>query len=104
MFLLHLFYLFLSSLIMPKSKTYSSKDTENAFRDIKEKYISISQAAKEYNIPKKTFADRKKTKNPEQENSLKNYIFYMASYAFPVNINQIKDFAWAILLRRGCEK
>ena len=28
----------------------------------------------------------------------------MASHAFPLNIKQIKGFAWAILIRSGCEK
>ena len=41
------FHLILSRLIMPKSKTCSNKDIESALRDITEKHISISQAAKD---------------------------------------------------------
>ena len=44
---------------MQKSKTYSNEDIESALKDITEKYISISQTAKDYNIPRKTLADRK---------------------------------------------
>ena len=44
---------------MQKSKTYSNKDIESALKDITEKHISISQAAKNCNIPIKTLADRK---------------------------------------------
>ena len=101
---------------MPKSKTYSNEDIESALKDITEKHISISQAAKDYNIPRKTLADRKNKRwnsdkvghptilTPEEESSLKNYIFYMASHAFPLNIKQIKGFAWALLIRSGREK
>ena len=53
------FYLILSRLIMQKSKTYSNEDIESALKDITGKHISISQAAKDYNIPRKTLADRK---------------------------------------------
>ena len=110
------FHLILSRLIMPKSKTYSNEDIESALKDITGKHISISQAAKDYNIPRKTLADRKNKRwnsdkvghptklAPKEESSLKNYIFYMASHAFPLNIKQIKGFAWAILIRSGCEK
>ena len=41
------FHLILSRLIMPKSKTCSNEDIESALRDITEKHISISQAAKD---------------------------------------------------------
>ena len=41
------FHLILSRLIMPQSKTCSNEDIESALRDIAEKHISISQAAKD---------------------------------------------------------
>ena len=44
---------------MPKSKTYSNEDIESALKDITEKHISISQAAKDYNIPRKTLLTEK---------------------------------------------
>ena len=46
-FALHFFHLILSRLIMPKSKTYSNEDIESDLRDISERHISISQAAKD---------------------------------------------------------
>ena len=96
--------------------SFADEDIESALNDITEKHISISQAAKDYNIPRKTLADRKNKRwnsdkvghhtklTPKEESSLKNYIFYIASHAFPLNIKQIKGFAWAILIRSGHEK
>ena len=101
---------------MPKSKTYSNEGVESALKDITETHISISQAAKDNNIPRKTLTDRKNKRwnsdkvghptklTPEEESSLKKYIFYMASHAFPLSIKQIKGFAWPILIRSGHEK
>ena len=97
-------------------KHTSNEGVESALKDITEKHISISQAAKDNNIPRKTLADRKNKRwnsdkvghptklTPEEESSLKNSIFYMASHAFPLNIKQIKGFAWPILIRSGREK
>ena len=110
------FNLILSRLIMSKSKTYSNKDIESALRYITEKHISISQAAKDYNIPRKTLADRKnkrwnsdKVGDPtklthKEESSLNITFFYMASHASPLNIKQMTGFACAILIRIGREK
>ena len=66
-------------------------------------------------IPRKTLSDRVNLKHTElaghptvltqkEEKARFSYIEYMAKQRFPLNIKQIKDFAWAIALKRERKK
>ena len=71
--------------------------------------MSISQAAKEYGIPRQTLKDRISNRfekegsgrcselTPDEEDALLKYIKYMASCSHPLSVAQIKAFAWAII-------
>ena len=72
--------------------------------------VSISEAARLHDVPRKTLSDRVNQKHgksvgrptlllPEEENSLLEYIFYMQDHAFPLSVRQIRNYAWAIALR-----
>ena len=45
---------------------------------------------------------RKTCLTNEEEISLINYIKYMSSHSFPLNIKQIRRYAWGIVLQNGC--
>ena len=38
---------------------------------------------------------------PDEEKNLINYIHYMAEHAFPLTIQQIKGFAWQVVVAGG---
>ena len=77
--------------------------------------MSVSAAAREFNVPRKTLSDkinikhllppgRRTALNAEEEAALVNYINFMAARAFPLTIPLIKSFAWAIAKRSGEEE
>ena len=109
---------------VPKKKhmQYSVEDFEKAVAavtDNKKIFIvlqknlkNIHSAAKEFNVPRKTLSDRINERCPKnvgrptyftktEESSLIEYIKYMASHRFPLNIKQICAYTWAILLISG---
>ena len=103
-----LFYIYFICLCLGSScqhQKHSSEDLDNEIKDIKEKNRSISQTAKCYSIPRKTLADKKNNRRnsdkvghptvltPEEENELKNDIFYMLSHVFPLNLKH-KALLW----------
>ena len=72
--------------------------------------VSISEAARLHDVPRKTLSDCVNQKHgksvgrptlllPEEENSLLEYIFYMQDHAFPLSVRQIRNYAWTIALR-----
>ena len=91
---------------------YSVEDFEKAVAAVTDDKKSIGSAAKEFNVPRKTLSGRINGRHPKnvgrptyltetEESSLIGYIKYMASHRFPLNIKQIRAYAWAILLRSG---
>ena len=93
-----------------KRRAYRDDAVENATKSVKMKKYSITQAAKEYGVPRQTLADKMKDRHPkkygrntilstEDEKTLLNYITYMASIGHPLNISEIKLFAWSIAKR-----
>ena len=72
--------------------------------------ISKTKAAKEFNVPRKTLADRVNSKvlsehpvlgnettlSEEDEKALCSYIEYMATRSFPLTVDQVMKYAWSI--------
>ena len=83
----------------------------SAVRDDK---MSIAQAAREHNVPKKTLDDRIKNKvvygthpgpstvlTQVEEDALMSYLIYMGGSGFPLTRTFTKALAWAIAVRSG---
>ena len=75
---------------------------------------SVSAAAEEHSVPRKTLDDRVKGhvvhgSNPgpstvltsREEDALASYLIYMAERGFPLTSNMARAFAWAVSLRSG---
>ena len=98
---------------VPKKKRmqYSVEDFEKAVSAVTDDKKSIGSAAKECNVPSKTLSDRinrRHAKNvgrptylTEAQETLIGYIKYMARHSFPLNIKQIRAYAWAIFIKSG---
>ena len=97
-----------------KRRQWSQEDMDEALKKCRAQEMNITNAAKTYNVPRKTMTDRLKRKvednccngrrtvlNPTEENSLCSYIEYMATRGFPLTINQIIMFAWCIDKKSG---
>lgn len=87
-----------------KRLKYSQENMEKALQDIREKKMSINQAAKLYNIPKTTVLDtlKEKYKNPRniggptvltssEEMLLVNWILELREVGFPVTKTQLLE-------------
>lgn len=90
---------------------YTVQDFESAVTAVIDSKKSISNAAREFNIPRETLRDRITGKHPkkvgrppyltdEEELSLISYLKYMGSHGFPINVKQTCAYASAILLQR----
>lgn len=88
----------------------------SAFEAVRSGRLSVSSAAKEYNVPRMTLSDRVNGKIPlnakmgvktalttDEESALCSYISYMANRGFPLSIQQLMGFAWCIAKERGRE-
>ena len=95
-----------------KRMQYSVEDFEKAVAAVTDNKKNIHSAAKKFNVPHKTLSDRINVRCPKnvgrptyltktEESSLIEYIKYMASHRFPLNIKQICAYTWAILLISG---
>ena len=95
-----------------KYSKWSPEQMQKAITAVRENGVSISAAAKEHNVPRKTLSDKVNEKHPlkpgrktalssEEELALVNYITYMADHAFPLTIPMIKSFASSIAKRSG---
>ena len=78
--------------------------------------ISISGAARQFQVPQKTLDDRMKGRvqhgakscpstalTAEEEGALASYLLYMAEHGFPLTIKMARVFAWAVSLRAGTQ-
>ena len=76
--------------------------------------MNTNAAAKSFGVPRKTLDDRMKGKvrhgtkpgattvlSMAEEESLANYLVYMAERGFPLTRTMVKAFAWAIAKRAG---
>lgn len=85
-----------------------------AMSAVRDQKVTISEAAKKYNVPRKTLDDRIKKRvehgsrpgpstvlTKEEEDGLVSYLAYMAQRGFPLTRTLTKAFAWAIAVRSG---
>ena len=83
-----------------------------AIEDISENNMSIFVAARKHGIPKVTLSDRVNGRHTathgrptefikDEEQSLVNYIMYMAAIAHPLSVTAIKAFAWETTKRNN---
>ena len=85
-----------------------------AMKAVQEDGKTVSAAAREFKVPRKTLDDRLKGRvqhgtNPgpsttlthQEEDGLEYYLFYMAEQGFPMTREMVMAFAWAIAKRTG---
>ena len=93
-----------------KRKAYRAEALEKAIISVRTKKLSVSKAATEYGVPRQTLSDKVVKKHPkkyggntklssEDETVLAKYITYMASIGHPLNVGEVKLFAWSIAKR-----
>ena len=76
--------------------------------------MTVSASSRVFKVPRKTLDDRIRGNvfhgkkpgrttilTPEEEESLTQYLFYMAERGFPLTRTMVKAFAWAIAKRSG---
>lgn len=85
-----------------------------AMKAVKEENMTVSKAAREYHVPRKSLENRVKARvehgtppgpkrvlNDEEEHALVEYIKYMARGGFPMTSKVICAYAWAIAKQSG---
>ena len=95
---------------------WEGKDMEAAMRAVQVEGRTVSAAAKQLRVPRKTLDDRVKghvehgscpgpstALTAEEESALAAYLLYMAEHGFPLSSNMAMGFAWAIALRSGTQ-
>lgn len=98
----------------PRRLQWSDEDMKAAMEAVSSKQMTVSAASKQFGVPRKTLDDRVKghvqhgskpgigtVLSPEEENSLTEYLLYMAKCGFPLTRTMVKAFAWAIAKRAG---
>ena len=84
---------------------------------VQEEGMTVSGAAKQFQVPRKTLDDRIKGRvehgsrpgpptalSAEEEGALAAYLLYMAEHGFPLSSNMAMGFAWAISVRSGTQE
>ena len=111
--------------MVPKTKTsgrgskskrlqWSDESMKAAMEAVSSGKMNISAASKMHKVPRKNLDDRVKghvkhgrrsgvgtVLTAEEENSLEQYLVYMAKCGFPLTRTMVKAFAWAIAKRVG---
>ena len=98
----------------PILRQWSQQDMNDAYNDVVGGYMNISKAARTYNVPRKTLSDRVHNNvsldaqmgaptalSTEEETSLVKYVEYMAGRGFPLTVDQLCSFAFAIAKSAG---
>ena len=92
---------------------WSDEDMVAAMSAVHDQSLTVTQAARKYNVPRKTLDDRIKKKvvhgnHPgpstvltSKEDALVSYLVYMAQHGFPLTRTLIKALAWAIAVQSG---
>ena len=99
---------------MAPHKQWKDEDMQKAYDAVIIEKLSISAAAKQFNVPRTTLGDRVNGKVPvdvqmgrpvvlgsETEETLVKYISYAAEQRYPITRRQVIGLAWAISLERG---
>ena len=107
-----LFYLVCSR--MAKRKCWKPDDMQRAMDAVCNDKVTISDAARRFEVPRKTLDDRMKglvqhgtSPGPKtvltavEEAALVQYLVYMAQRSFPLTRTMVMAFAWAIAKRTG---
>ena len=97
-----------------KRRQWNPADMEAAMRAVQEEGKTVTAAAKQHSVPRKTLDDRIKGRvthgsNPgpstvltaREEDALASYLLYMAERGFPLMSNMARAFAWAVSMRSG---
>ncbi len=85
---------------------------KKALEAVRSKEASVSKVAKVYSVPRKTLDDRVRGKvlhgevsGPgtvlTEEDSLCNYLIYMAERGFPLTRKMVMAYAWALAKKSG---
>jgi hypothetical protein len=96
---------------MPKN--YNDDNLMKAVSAVKKKQLTVSKAAREFNIPRTTISDH--VKNPdirtkkgpvkqltrEETDGLVNYVLYMAGQGFPLTRRMVRCYVQEIIKRSG---
>ena len=97
-----------------KRMTWEDKNMRDALKAVVDDRQSVKGAAKKFNVPRRTLADRvngrvrhgshpgpKTALSKEEEDVLCSYLIYMAERGFPLTPKMVMAFAWAIAIRCG---
>ena len=97
-----------------KRRQWNPDNMEAAMRAVQQEGKTVSAAAKQHSVPRKTLDDRIKGRvihgsNPgpstvltaREEDALASYLLYMAERGFPLTSHMARGFAWAVSLRSG---
>ena len=97
-----------------KRKIWKEEDMEKAFDAVKNKEASVSKAAELYSVPRKTLDDMVKGRvlhgdksgpgtvlTSSEEDSLCNYLVYMADRGFLLTRKMVMAYAWALAKKSG---
>ncbi|XP_057316504.1 uncharacterized protein LOC130657532 [Hydractinia symbiolongicarpus] len=98
----------------PKYMKWSEEEMVNAVSAVVDDGMSISEALRVFDIPRKTLSDKVHNNHPlksgrqtelmaDEEKSLVVCIKYMSNHAFPLTIPIIKSYTWNIVKRSGRE-
>ena len=101
----------------PRRMQWRDEDMRKAIEAVSSHKMTISAASRVFQVPRKTLDDRikglvihgqkpgpKTVLSSEEEESLTNYLLYMADRGFPLTRTMVKAFAWAIAKRSGKDK
>lgn len=94
-------------MLQQKRKQYTNESLRSAVESVTNGERNTTQAAKLFGIPRQTLADKVSGKHlsvyggrtalsEEDENTLFEYVMYMASIGHPLTVADIKIFAWSV--------
>ena len=97
-----------------RRKKWKDEDMEKALEVVQKSQATVSGAAKQFDVPRKTLDDRVKgrvfhgTKSglgtvltSAEEDILCNYLIYMAERGFPLTRKIVMAYAWALAKKSG---
>ena len=100
-----------------KGWQWNPEDIDAIVRAVQQHGVTVSAAAKQHSVPRKTLDDRIKGRvelrtspgpstllSADEKGALVGYLLYMANHGFPLTVNMAKEFAWMVALRSGSSK
>ncbi len=99
---------------MSKRKQWNEEDMGKALEAVKKSEATVSKAAKQFNVPRKTLDDRVKGRvchgsksgpatvfTSAEEDILCNYLIYVAERGFPLTRRMVMAYAWSLAKKLG---